>query len=72
MGVEIVDLVVGTGSGKRLFRVHKKLLCSRMPYFDKMFNGPWKESSESTALFPDDNTNAFEALLGWIYNGDVK
>jgi hypothetical protein len=34
-GLKMVDIFVGPG--KKQFRMHKELLCSRVPYFKKMF-----------------------------------
>ena len=44
----MVDLFVGPE--KKLFRVHKSFLCNKIPYFDKMFNGGFKEAIESQAF----------------------
>jgi len=41
MGTEMVDLYIGPE--KRHFRAHKKLLCSKVPYFEKMFKGQFLE-----------------------------
>ena len=67
MGEEIVDLYVGTGANRKLFRVHKTLLCNRIPYFKKMFSGGFKEATENTAEFPEDSPEAFDILQGWVY-----
>jgi hypothetical protein len=61
MGTEMVDIYVGPK--ERLFRVHKALLCKKVPYFDKMFNGEFREASQNVAKFPDDHPAAFDRLL---------
>ncbi|KAF2731072.1 hypothetical protein EJ04DRAFT_579392 [Polyplosphaeria fusca] len=45
-----VALIVG--NGRESFTVHKSLLASRLEFFKRMFNGPWKEqqSNSSTCL----------------------
>lgn len=70
VGTEMVDIYVG--SGKEHFRVHKGLLCKKIPYFDKMFNGEFQEASTSTAVFPEDSRDSFDLLLGWIYSGKLR
>lgn len=64
----MVDILVGPD--KKLFRVHKSFLCDRIPHFDIMFNGGWKESKEQIAEFPDDDPAAFDLLIEWVYNPD--
>jgi BTB/POZ domain len=47
--------------------VHKKLLCEKSEVFDKMFNGSFKEATSNTATLSDDDPEAFEALVEWLY-----
>jgi hypothetical protein len=70
MGTEMVDLYVG--DKEKHFRVHKKLLCSKVPYFDNMFNGSFAESQTDTAKFPEDGPIAFDILQGWLYTGRLR
>jgi hypothetical protein len=69
MGTEMVDIYVGPK--ERLFRVHKAFLCKKVPYFDKMFNGEFREASQNVAKFPKDHPAAFDRLLQWTYTGIV-
>ncbi|TGO60642.1 hypothetical protein BOTNAR_0142g00130 [Botryotinia narcissicola] len=69
-GTQMVDLFVG--SDKKLIRVHKGILCRKIPYFDKMFNGPWVESASNSATFPDDTFESFDMLIGWVYSGRLS
>jgi hypothetical protein len=71
LGTEVVELKVGSAN-PRVFKVHKTLLCKQIPYFAKMFNGPWKEASENVGVFPEDSVEAFEILLEWLYNGRLR
>ncbi|TVY82152.1 Reducing polyketide synthase [Lachnellula suecica] len=68
IGTEIVDIFVGPE--ERLFRVHKTLLCERIPYFEKMFQGGFKETVEGTARMPEDDSDAFDALLDMVVYHD--
>ena len=56
------------GPDKTLFVVHKLRLCRRIPYFEKMFNGHFKETVEQEASFPEDKAATFDILLEWVYN----
>ncbi|TGO18013.1 hypothetical protein BTUL_0013g00900 [Botrytis tulipae] len=69
-GTQMVDLFVGPD--KKLIRVHKGILCRKIPYFDKMFNGPWVESANNSATFPDDTFESFDLLIGWVYSGRLS
>ncbi|TGO48339.1 hypothetical protein BCON_0243g00110 [Botryotinia convoluta] len=67
---EMVDLIVGPE--KAVFRVNKSLLCNQIPYFDKMFNGGFKEATDGLASFPEDFPEAFDILIQWIYSGRLR
>ena len=69
LGFDTVDIVVGPE--KETFRVHKKLLCSRAPVFDKMFNGSFKEAETQQASLPEDDPEAFSIFLEWLYSGSI-
>ncbi|KAF7956580.1 hypothetical protein EAE96_003914 [Botrytis aclada] len=62
----MVDIRVG--EELELFRVHKSLLCTRVPYFNKMFNSGFSESKTNSAVLREDNTEAFDVLVGWVYS----
>jgi hypothetical protein len=59
----MVDVYVGPG--KALFRLYKSKICARIPYFDKMFNGNFKEASSNVAHLPEDEPEAFDLLAEW-------
>ncbi|KAI9649499.1 hypothetical protein NHQ30_002076 [Ciborinia camelliae] len=69
-GTEMVDLYIGPT--KTLIRVHKEILCKKIDYFDKMFNGTWVESTNKSATFPEDTVESFELLVGWVYSGSLR
>jgi hypothetical protein len=64
---EMVDLYVGPE--KKHFRIHKALLCKKIPYFEKMFSGGFKECLEGVGTFPEDNPDSFDGLIKWVYSG---
>lgn len=66
----MVELIVGPE--KTLFRVHKSFICSKIDYFDKMFNGGFREASENSATFPEDDPVSFDILIEWVYTGRLR
>jgi hypothetical protein len=70
MGTEMVDIYVGPS--KVLFRLYKTKICSRISYFDKMFNGNFKEASSSTAYLPEDDPASFDLLADWANHPTVS
>ncbi|KAF7956585.1 hypothetical protein EAE96_003919 [Botrytis aclada] len=63
-GTQMVDIYVG--EEKILFRVYKDLLCSKIEFFDRMFNGNFKEANQNTAELPEDDPEAFDMLMYWV------
>lgn len=68
----MVRLEVGMGREAVVFNLHKRLLCDKIPVFDKMFNGHFEESTTQTAKMPEDNVEAFKIMIGWVYNGVIE
>lgn len=67
----MVDLYVGPE--KAHFRVHKTILCHKIPYFEKMFrSGGFVESLENKATFPEDAVESFDVLIEWVYSGVLR
>ncbi|TGO60644.1 hypothetical protein BOTNAR_0142g00150 [Botryotinia narcissicola] len=64
-GSQMVDIRVG--EEMKLFRVHKSLLCTRVPYFNKMFNSGFSESKTNSAVLREDGHEAFDVLVDWVY-----
>ncbi|KAE9368115.1 hypothetical protein N431DRAFT_349514 [Stipitochalara longipes BDJ] len=71
LGTEMVDIYVGKAKEKKHAHVHKALLTGKIPYFDKMFSGGFKEATDSFAEFPDEDVKAFENLIQWVYSGSL-
>jgi BTB/POZ domain len=63
----MVDIYVGPEWQN--FRVHKKLLCARVPYFKDLVED---KGYIGYAPFPDQDPEAFDALLGWVYTGELR
>ncbi|KAE8442976.1 hypothetical protein EG329_002514 [Mollisiaceae sp. DMI_Dod_QoI] len=68
MGTEMVDINVGKGKAKTHYRIYKTILCTKIPYFDKMFNSGFKESAENKVDLPEDDPKSFDLLMLWTYN----
>ncbi|TGO48340.1 hypothetical protein BCON_0243g00120 [Botryotinia convoluta] len=66
VGIETVDLYIG--STRTHYRVHKHILCTKIPCFNKMFNGSFSEASSNSADFPEDFPDSFDILLEWAYS----
>lgn len=49
-----------------------KLLSHHSPFFDKAFNGSFKEGSTKRLDLPDEDVHAFNLLVQWIYSGQVN
>lgn len=67
----MVTLKVGTADTEHSFLVHKKLLCTQIPYFQQIFA---REGDEPrlTSLFPEELKETFDLLLRWLYTGKVQ
>jgi len=49
--------------------VHKNLLLEKSTVFKKMFTGGFVEATTNAATLPEDDPDAFEAVVEWIYHG---
>lgn len=65
-----VDIYVGLE--KKHYRLPKLLLCHFSPFFDKCFNGPFKEAQTQKLELPDDNVDFFELLVEYMLHGKVE
>ncbi|TVY81684.1 hypothetical protein LSUE1_G005999 [Lachnellula suecica] len=72
MGTEMVSIYVGEDEDEEHFTVHKELLCNKIPYFQKMFQGGFNEAKTSVARFPEDEPESFDLLLGWVYEDKIR
>lgn len=66
----MVDLFVGSPE-PQLFRVHKKIICEKIPYFKTMFESGFKEALENKATFPEDDPEVFDNLIQWVYTDQL-
>lgn len=66
----MVDIYVGPTEAH--YRIHKQMLCRKIPYFDKMLNSPWKEAMTHSAQFPEDSAESMDLLLDWVYTNRIR
>ncbi|KAL2061899.1 hypothetical protein VTL71DRAFT_7277 [Oculimacula yallundae] len=71
IGNDIVSIIVRTGLNQKTFKVHKDLLCQKVPFFAAMFNTGFLESKTQSATLPEDDSNSFEHFLGWLYRDSI-
>jgi hypothetical protein len=69
MGDEIVKLV--TGKKRKVFNVHKKLLCDASKFFNDAFNGPFKEGYDGTMYMPEDDPDVITRMISWLYRNPL-
>lgn len=72
MGRETVEIIVGEREDTKEFVVHKELLMNKVSFFKKLFDGGFLESSAVSATLPEDNPDAFEVFIEWVYCSTVK
>ncbi|KAG0651167.1 hypothetical protein D0Z07_2626 [Hyphodiscus hymeniophilus] len=65
LGTEVVTLYVGPK--RKQIVVHKKLLCNRIEYFSKAFDGRFKEGREGIIYLPEDDADSMSQLVDWLY-----
>ncbi|KAB8301584.1 hypothetical protein EYC80_003426 [Monilinia laxa] len=70
VGLEMVDIYVG--QTKEHFRIHRGILCDKVPYFQKMFASELTEGFELKAHFPGDDPKLFDLFAGWVYFGTLR
>ncbi|KAF2141054.1 uncharacterized protein K452DRAFT_299113 [Aplosporella prunicola CBS 121167] len=62
-------LTVYVGDEKKLFTVHKDLICTFSAFFRKACMPPWKES-EGVIHFTMTSPDTFELYVQWLYTSD--
>ena len=67
----MITLLVG--EQKVPFHVHMDILCRSSSFFESAFMGPghFKETSEKSMTLPEDDPQAFDSLIQWLYSGKV-
>ncbi|TGO33423.1 hypothetical protein BHYA_0247g00130 [Botrytis hyacinthi] len=66
VGSEMVDIHVGRGKEKKLFRVHKKRICTQSSYFKECF-----KSGKKVTKLPFRSPKLFDMIIEWVYIGNL-
>ena len=66
----MVTLLVGEAEVP--FHVHMDILCRASPVFKSAFMGEFAEASERSMTLPEDESDAFENLIQWLYFKDIR
>lgn len=59
----MVDVHVGEDKKSGHFKIHKTILCQKVPYFEKTFDGGFLEGTTNSATLPDDDPEAFNIFV---------
>ena len=69
-GEPVVTLYVG--NDRKVFYIHRCLLCNASPVFKAAFAGKFKESSELSMDLPDEDVGSVNRLVQWLYTQCYK
>ncbi len=61
-------ILVIVGNNRVEFSVHKRVLTTSA-FFERCFRAGMKEAHENIATLPEDDPEAFEIVIGWMYGG---
>ena len=64
-------VTVFVGPEKHEFKLPKNLICYNSKYFDRAFNGPFKEAEEHTLHLVDCDKEEFERVVQWMLTYNV-
>jgi hypothetical protein len=64
-------ITIHVGSKRKTFAIHKALICNRSQFFSKVFNSSFKEGTEGVMYLPEDDPQAFGALVNWMYRDQL-
>ena len=64
-------VILLVGGQKVPFHVHMDILCRSSSFFKSAFmgSGDFKETSERSMALPEDDAQAFDNILHWLYSG---
>ncbi|MCJ1415788.1 hypothetical protein MMC32_002121 [Xylographa parallela] len=65
----IVTVIVG--EKKRVFKIHKNLLCSSSEFFKAALDGKFKEAEEREINLAEEDPQTFERVVFWMYSGSL-
>jgi hypothetical protein len=63
----IITVTVGRDDRKRTYSLHEDVLVTKCPFFEKCLRSGMKEQVEQAVHLPEDNPEAFETVVKWMY-----
>jgi hypothetical protein len=67
----IVEICVGKEPHQKIFSVHQGLIAPRSEFFERAFNGNWKETESRLVNLPEDNARIFSLYVQLLYTGKI-
>ncbi|KAF2998155.1 hypothetical protein E8E13_002460 [Curvularia kusanoi] len=65
----IVTVQVGNGVN---YNVHRTLLVSNSDYFERVFNGKWREANDGVVRIEDVESDVFNIFIDWLDSKSIK
>ena len=59
------------GPDKKIFTIHKRLVCQVSSYFDAALNGKFKESVDDEISMPHQEHHLFNHFVEWVYSNQI-
>lgn len=56
---------------RKLYNLHKNLLCSESRFFQGCLQHGFSEGKNNEVILEDDDVDAFELFIGWVYTHEV-
>ncbi|OAP58537.1 hypothetical protein AYL99_07627 [Fonsecaea erecta] len=63
-------ITISVGKEKAVYRIHKAVLIKESSFFEKMFASGMIESQTHQVSLPEDQPEAFEQFVSWVYAGN--
>ena len=70
LGHHLVNISVG--ATRKVYRVHRKLLCHHSEYFRLRFQDPQRSTAPEEFVLPDTEETTFNLLVNWLYRGSFN
>jgi len=67
----IVEICVGKQPHQKIFSVHQGLIAPRSEFFERAFNGNWKEAESRLVNLPEDDATIFSLYVQLLYTGKI-
>ena len=74
LDMSLLDSIVfvHVGPQKKVFGVHKGLICHHSAYFKGALQGEFKEAIDGVVVLADDKPEIFSYFYSWLYTGEIK